>query len=62
MAVSEIRIHRIHLRLVSFFCESVLKLKPECGLNPDKSNSRVLEKPKQSAKRTAKFEKPKPDS
>ncbi len=37
-AVSEIRIHRIYFRLVSFFCESVLKLKPESGLNLDKSH------------------------
>ncbi len=49
-AVLEIQIHRIHLRLVSFFCEFVLKLKPESGSNPDKSNSHILEKPKQTAK------------
>ncbi len=45
-AVQEIRIHRTHFRPVSFFCESVSKLKPEYGSNPNKSNSHVLEKPK----------------
>ncbi len=33
-----------------FFCESVSKLKPESVLNPNKSNSYVLEKPKQTVK------------
>ncbi len=49
-AVSKIRIHRIYSRLVSFFCESIWKPKPESGLNPDKSNTYVLEKPKQTVK------------
>ncbi len=49
-AVLEIRIHRIHFRLVLFFCESFSKLKPESRSNPDKSNSHVLQKPKQTAK------------
>ncbi len=38
-AVSEIRIYRIYFRLVSFFCESISKLKPDSGWNPNKSNS-----------------------
>ncbi len=45
-AVSEIRIHRIYFRLVSFFCESVSQLKSKSGSNADKLNTHVLKKPK----------------